>query len=173
MAVITSIADVHTRWYGPEVMEQVRRNVGAGVRTAAIFLTARMKELVSVPAPRKYIGGRIVRERGHLAIVGKRVRWVPARNRRVGGKYVATVPATAYAPPRKLSGALRRSITWQAMDNWNLRARVGTNIAYGSALEFNRRRRMKTTHAFLWPTVEAHRTNLQRIIGYVSITGSP
>ena len=76
-----------------KITQQIQRGAGKGVDAARVFLTARIKEELSIPAPRKAIRG------------------APA-----GGKkgpilgYRATTRATKGAPPRKLSGRLRSSV---------------------------------------------------------------
>lgn len=57
--------------------------------------------------------------------------------------YQATTPASPGAPPRKLSGDLRRSINWEMRGE--AKARVGTWIIYGSVHE------LVNGHAFLIP----------------------
>ncbi len=64
--------------------------------------------------------------------------------------YRATTPAIPGAPPRKLSGRLRASQGY-SVSPATLTARVGTNVIYGAVHEY------KTGHAFLAPTLAAHR----------------
>lgn len=106
---IATLADVKRLWTGDKLREQIERAAGRGVQAAAIFLVARVKEVLSVPAPRRL-----------------------ARTPR-GAYHVATTPATPGAPPRKLSGKLRASINY-AMEG-PMRARVGTRIKYARPLE--------------------------------------
>lgn len=73
-----------------KIAEQVQRRANSGVKNAAVFLAARIKETVSVPAPRK----RVVSSLGDIS-------------------YRATAKAIPGAPPRKLSGKLRQSVTYQ------------------------------------------------------------
>src|SRR6266566_467806 len=69
------------------VKESVERAAGKGLKAAVLFLAARIKEEVGLPAPRDRVP-------------------VP------GGtfKYVARTKALRKAPPRKVSGALQRSV---------------------------------------------------------------
>ncbi len=106
---IANLADVKRIWTGDKLREQIERAAGRGVQAAAIFLVARVKEVLSVPAPRR----RAKTPRGIY--------------------HVATTKATPGAPPRKLSGKLRASINY-AMET-SLRARVGTRIKYARPLE--------------------------------------
>lgn len=123
----------------PEQIEQeVAASIGKGIRAAAIFLTARIKEELSVAAPRK-------------AVVG-------SRGLRAGVRYYrATTPATKGAPPRKLSGRLRSSIGYSMADD-GLRARVGTNVVYAPRLEFG-------GHPFLQTIIDRHADDVLKIIG--------
>jgi phage gpG-like protein len=133
-----------------KIAAEAERLAGRGIRAAAIFLTSRVKEIVSVPAPRR------------IAIAGKRARWVPPGTR----YYVATTPAIAGAPPRKLSGQLRRTITWEYREDIKT-ARVGTNIVYGRRLELGFPRGHKT-HPYLSVALERYKTQLALIIGTVA-----
>jgi phage gpG-like protein len=132
------------------VVAEAERLAGRGIRAAAIFLANRVKEIVSVPAPRR------------IAIAGKRAKWVPPGTR----YYVATTPAIAGAPPRKLSGQLRRSITWEYREDIQT-ARVGTNIVYGRRLELGFPRGHKP-HPYLSVALERHKGQLATIIGDVA-----
>jgi phage gpG-like protein len=115
------------------ITEEVKRSAGKGVAAAAYFYAARVKEVLSVPAPRaSYLTKRNV----------KRV--------------IATTRATPGAPPRKLTGRLRASISVLMLDGGR-RARVGTNVIYA-------RRHELGTHPFLMPTLRKHLGDIQRII---------
>lgn len=100
---IGSLADVQAVWKGDALKQEVRRAAGRGLRAAAVFFSARVKEILSVPAPRKIVHGK------------------------TGAYYRATTPAIPGAPPRKLSGRLRASIAYEVGTE---RARVGTNVIY-------------------------------------------
>lgn len=90
-----------------QVQAECQRLAGRGVHAAARTFTNLVKQLISVPAPRRIVTSR------------KGVRY-----------YVATTKATPGAPPRKLSGRLRTSMAteWDAATNT---ARSGTNVKYG------------------------------------------
>lgn len=94
-------------WEGGAIDKKILALAGRGLTTATIHLHNRTKEAISIAAPRR---------------------------RTISGRYVATEPAKAGAPPRKLSGHLRRSIAWQ-MFKLNTVGRVGTNLIYGRPLE--------------------------------------
>lgn len=97
--------------YSERAKRDLERSIGKGLRAAAIYLKNRVKEAISVPAPR--------------------VRFVA---RDGTAYYRATTPATPGAPPRKLSGRLRASIEYE-MDEDKLTARVGTSVVYGRVHE--------------------------------------
>lgn len=128
-----------------KIAEQVQRRAGAGVRAAAIFLAARIKEAVSVPAPRK----RVVNKLGDI-------------------RYVATQRAIPGAPPRKLSGKLRQSVTYElpGVTDKLVRARAVVGVKARSKNGFNYPKHLeKNSHAFLMPIVRKYRRDLVAIIG--------
>lgn len=94
-----------------KVAAEVKRRASQGLKAATIFLSARVRELISVPAPRKLM-----------------------KPKNGAPYYRATTAATPGAPPRKLFGQLRRSIAWEMQQNETV-GRVGTNMVYGRALE--------------------------------------
>ena len=104
------VSDVRLHWQGPEVQLAVHREEARGLKAAAIFLAARIKEFLTIAAPRK-----AVMIRGVI-------------------QYLASQKATRGAPPRKLSGHLRRSITYQ-VNAEGTEAKVGTNLEYGRLQE--------------------------------------
>ena len=112
----------------------LRRRAGKGLAAGAIYLSGQIKSVLSVPAPRR----RVLSRAGVVY-------------------YVATEKALPGAPPRKLSGALRRSITWAWIAK-DLKVRVGTNIVYGGALE-------RMGHEYILPTLQRERPALRRILG--------
>ena len=128
------------------IAAQVQKRAAAGVGAAAVFLAARLKEQVSVPAPRK----RVVSKRGDLY-------------------YRATVRAIPGAPPRKLSGKLRQTITYQVNTGprGRVTALVGTNAR--SVNNFNYPRWLEQNkahpHKFVAPTVRRYRADLVTIVG--------
>jgi hypothetical protein len=85
-----------------KIDDQVTRSVGKGLNAGRIFLTSRIKETLSVPAPRI----RIQTPAGEVY-------------------YKATTPATPGAPPRKLSGRLRTSVTSKMLGTFT--AVIGAN----------------------------------------------
>lgn len=115
------------------IKAQVERGASKGTQAAAVFLVARIKETLSVPAPRK----RVTSFAGVVY-------------------YKATTKATPGAPPRKVSGRLRSSITYAIISPKE--AWVGTNVHYAKPLE-------RKGHKFLGPTYDKYRTELNKIIG--------
>ncbi len=104
---IGSIADVEMLWNTKEVDDQLRKALAHGLKGAAIFLSSRIKEYLSVPAPR--------------------ARWTHGSTT----SYIALLknPGGGH-PPRKLSGRLRSSITYEVSPD-GTEARVGTNLMVG------------------------------------------
>ncbi len=122
-----------------QIADEAARAAGKGLQAAAIFLTSRIKELISIPAPRV----RVLGKRGLAAGILY---------------YRATTPATPGAPPRKLSGTLRQGVTVE-MSADGLSATVGANVPYARALEY------RMGHAFLAPSLERWRGEMAAIIG--------
>lgn len=85
-----------------KIAKQILRGAGKGINAGRIFLAARIKETLSVPAPRKKIWDK----HGNF-------------------EWVATTAATPGAPPRKVSGKLRSSV-WSIMLS-ETEAMVGAN----------------------------------------------
>ena len=117
------------------IKAQVERAVGRGLNAARIFLTARIKETLNVPAPKV---------------------------RLPDGSYRATTRATKGAPPRKVSGALQRSV--QSRMEGKRRALFGATaksrkgFLYGKALESD-------DHPFIRPTYKKYEKDVKRIVG--------
>jgi hypothetical protein len=113
----------------------VQELAGQGVRAATRFYQGRLMELISVPAPR-------------------RIYALPSGIK----KYVATVKATKGAPPRKLSGDLRRSISVEFLKTPDgTVGRCGSNIKYARRLEYE-------GHPFFVPTLTRHRGAIRTIV---------
>lgn len=134
------------------ISQQVKRAAGKGLNAARIFLTARIKETLSVPAPRirvKSPGGDI--------------------------SYRATTPAIPGAPPRKLSGRLRGSVTSEMQGE--SRAVIGVSakgmpsvkspmgFPYPAYHELKGLGAMSGQHPFLIPTVVRWRSAIRKIMG--------
>jgi phage gpG-like protein len=99
------------------IMADLDDRLFRGLTAACIELQNEAKQVLSVAAPRK------------MVTAGK-------KSKSPGVKYYrATTPAIAGAPPRKLSGRLRASVT-REIDKDTLTGRVGTNVIYGRRHEF-------------------------------------
>lgn len=126
-------------WNWPRIEADLERAVSKqGIEPAAVFLENRAKEITSVPAPRK----RVVSRRGV-------------------SYYRALTKATPGAPPRKLSGRGRASITHEMVNP--LLARVGTNAVHMAAHERG------GLHKWLSVAAEKFRGALARIVGSVEV----
>jgi hypothetical protein len=128
-------------WMGRDVTAEIEKLRGKGLVAAGIHATRRLKEVLSVPAPRR------------IAVAGVRAKWVPPGTR----YYVATTRATPGAPPRKLSGQLRRSVTYEVSPGKTF-VRVGTNVVYARKLE-------NGGHPWLLKTMIAIGPELAAILG--------
>lgn len=135
------------KWNEQRLRSDFQRSAGRGIEAAAIFLANRIREFLSVPAPRKITVGR------------DGVRY-----------YRATTKATPGAPPRKLSGAMRRSVGWIILER-RVAARVG--VFGGKEMEHQRpgqvgqyaRRHERTNHKFISVMMDLFQPQLEQIVG--------
>lgn len=121
-----------------EIQALVMKKAGKGVAAASYFYQGRVKEVISVPAPRKITYG-------------------------AGGVkyYRATTKATPGAPPRKLSGRLRASIAVEIQGSkMQTVGRIGTNVVYSRKLELG-------GHPYLVPTLQRYRGSIRAIVAGV------
>ena len=95
-----------------KIIKDIESALKRGLTKGCIHMTNETKKLISVPAPRR----RAVARDGSIY-------------------WRATTRATPGAPPRKLSGNLRRSVTY-VVDDKEFVGRIGTNINYGRFLEY-------------------------------------
>lgn len=174
---IQTVADVHVRWNSKELEAEVERGRGRGLKAAAIFLAARVREVLSVPAPRVRVdtGNGIEYRAGWLSgkggVVQEDISPFERNDRMVDvlrrGKIERDVftpsPATPFAPPRKLSGHGRRSVGWEINDE-GTEARVGTNVDYMADHE-------RGNHKWLMPTLTANMNRLAQVIGDSATAG--
>lgn len=132
-----------------KIKKEVERAAGKGLVAATYFAVSRIKEVLSVPAPRRKLPD---------------------------GTYVATTPALKDAPPRKLSGLLRNSVAHEF--DGPLRVLFGASarskpsraypkgFGYGSHWEKeNPGHPSSGTHKFIVPTLLAYRDELGTIVG--------
>lgn len=126
--------------------DQVQRAAGKGLDAARVFLTSRVKETLSVPAPRV----RVKTTTGDVY-------------------YRATVPATPKAPPRKLSGRLRTSVTSERLSERlaivGAKARSPAGFNYPRFHELRGAADYSGEHPFLVPTAWRWRKALLEIMG--------
>jgi hypothetical protein len=126
-----------------QILEEVNRLEGRGLAAAAHFLANRIREELSVPAPRVRVLGR----RGKMAGVMY---------------YRATTRAIPLAPPRKLSWRLRASIVVEFSKDMK-RVRVGINVIYSRRLEQGFPPG-KNVHPYLRTVLTRYRAQLERIL---------
>lgn len=107
----------HLEWHGDEAASRIRKRSVQFLTRAAIAVSRRAKELLSV------------------AGTGSGGRDSQGRFKRVYGAN----PSKPGEPPRKQTGRLRASVSYE-VDEGSLSARVGTNVDYGRILEVERNR---------------------------------
>ena len=127
------------------IQSQLERSIGKGLNAARIFLTARIKEEVSVPAPKK-------RSRDALGNV----------------KIRATTRAIPGAPPRKLTGRLRMSVTSRMVTPtiavFGVKARSDKGFNYPAYHEKKGLGTNSGRHPFMMPTYRKWAKELRMII---------
>lgn len=141
------------------ILEQVEKAAGRGVEAAVRFLAARVKETLSVPAPKKAVRGQ--------ALPGKKLGPILY--------YRVTAPALPDAPPRMVSGKMRMGVAHRM--EGPLKGVVGvhargvpskkhpTGFNYPKHHETDRSGELgKGDHPFLRPTAEKYRKELKRIL---------
>lgn len=176
--------------WNPRVFDDALRMAGKGLEAATIYAANATKEILSVPAPRVRLtdakGGKYYRAGfklndprrmgpGHFDV--SRSREVNERNYKfpkgsvgppqpVGFTY-QTAPAIKGEPPRKLSGRLRQSITYEFLDPMKTfeggdlptKGRVGTNVKYARRLEFG-----PGDHEFLSRMFRERRRQIEQVL---------
>lgn len=124
-------------WYGAQENARIDREVRKRLYRSAIVVNRRAKRLLSVAGTGtqrdKFKDGRIVTESKMFSVDGRtRKVW---RQLGQGGKNVyGAFPSAPGEPPRKQTGRLRSSVTYEVLDG-ELVARVGTNVKYAKWLE--------------------------------------
>lgn len=117
-----------------KIIREVQERAKKGLKAATIWIASKVKELISVPAPRALVKPKF------------------------GAPYYrATERATPGAPPRKLSGELRRSIAWEMRSNDTV-GRIGTNKVYARPLE-------ESGHTFLTLAIQMYAGEIKTIMG--------
>lgn len=125
-----------------KIAQEVVASAGAGLTAGRIFLQARIKETLSTPAPR----------------------------RKVGFGYAATTRATPGAPPRKLSGRLRASVTGKTISPTE--EVIGASAKSDDGFDYAKYHEIADPamlnsgkHRYMQPTVDKYRQDLLTIIG--------
>lgn len=104
----------HLDWHGEEAIDHCRQQATGLIHRAALAVTRRAKELLSV--------------------AGTAVRAKATRKHRKGSRITGAVRSKPGEPPRKQTGRGRASVTYE-VDEKEMTARVGTNVKYMKALE--------------------------------------
>lgn len=140
---------------------QLKRGAGKGVEAAVRFLAARVKETLSVPAPKVAIRG------------------VPKPGKKLGPivGYRATAKAVTGAPPRMLSGRMRAGVTHKMYST--VRGAVGVHARsepsrkYPEGFNYPLYHEAgkkgndlgEGLHPYLLPTYKKYRRELRTIVG--------
>ena len=103
----------HLKWYGDRVKAALLAEMQRRLKAAAILVAGHAKKLLSVAGT------------GTKKGPGKKSRRVYGAN-----------PSAPGEPPRKQTGRLRASVTWEQE---NITARVGSNVKYARYLELGTR----------------------------------
>ena len=143
-----------------KIAQRLKRGAGKGVEAAVRFLSARVKETLSVPAPRITI------------------RAVPLPGKKLGAivGYRAATRATKGAPPRKLSGRMRQGVTHKMYSSIlgavGVHARSEPSKRYPEGFNYPERHEMgdakrlgEGLHPYLLPTFNKYRKELRIIVG--------
>jgi hypothetical protein len=134
-----------------QVQTIVMAKAGKGVTSASYFYRGRLTELISVLAPTR----KVYRAQYELRTSGGITRYVRGKDLIIK---VATTRATPGAPPRRVTGRLRASITVRIeKTDTETTGIIGTNVIYAKRLEFG-------GHPYFRPTMEAQKTNLTTIV---------
>lgn len=118
-----------------ESFDKIQANIVRLLTRTAIACTNDLKLIVSVPAPRR---------------VAK------------SGRIYAATKATPKAPPRKLTGRGRASISYQ-IDRGELVAKVGTNVLYMRVHEQSPPG-VEGLHQWVVPTMAANHAKYERLL---------
>jgi hypothetical protein len=130
-------------WTAEQIEQEVLRITGRGLLAAGAYLSGRLKEVLSVPAPRKYVGFGV---KGSIGVDLQ------------GKTWRATTKATPGAPPRKVSGSFRSKVTVRQPAQHHVQVGVFADVRAWPLETWMR-------HPYLVTTFQRERGNLQRIIG--------
>jgi hypothetical protein len=130
-----------------KIKKEVAAAAGKGLNAARIFIAGRIKEALSVPAPRK----RVHSLAGHIY-------------------YRATTKAKVGDPPRKLSGRFRTSVTSTMIDANT--AEVGAMARGDNGFNYPKYHEIKQSghpgsglHQSFEPTIKQFHTQIVEIVG--------
>jgi hypothetical protein len=168
-------------WHGKRIVEILQSELTRRLTASAMLVTRHAKELVGKE------GTGIHKDDAATQAAGKRVKkrkgvddlhWTTVRTMAAAGDLVATpsrnrakiyhgaFPSSPGEPPRKQTGRLQGSITWElsrrGLFGRGLMARVGTNLEYGRYLE-NGTRRMRP-RPWLKRSLDAVRPQIKMIL---------
>lgn len=129
-------------WNGDEAKKMVQSKALGFITRAAIVVERRAKELLDIPGTAFSIA---------KGTKGKRL-----------NDQVRSKPGE---PPRKQTGQLRASITYE-VDEKTQSARVGTNLQYGKALELGSKRGLKP-RPFLRRALYEMQANVNELLGKI------
>lgn len=143
-----------------KIARQVDTSAGKGLDAARRFMTARVKETMSVPAPRRAV---------RLPPVG-------GAKRGAISHYVATTPATAGAPIRKLSSRARTATTSKMLTPRTavvgVNARANPTRKWPRGFNYPKYHELELPgmvgsgrHKFIAPTVEKYKADAAKICG--------
>lgn len=138
---------VDFKWNMESVFAVLRSRQKKGLEAAAVYLVARIQDVLSIWAPHaKMKNPRNVK--GCMAY------------------FRATTKARYMAPPRLLNGCLKKSIKYKLVDAGSSKmvARVGTELFYGRIHEAGKSGLGRGRHPFIWPTVNKEKQRLLEII---------
>ena len=123
-----------------DIRYMIVTRIGQGLDAAGYVIRKLLQSTLGVQAPLN---------------IGKPLTMKQARSYR-GFSIRALTKATPGAPPRRVSGRLQASITWQKVSEFAIR--VGTDVFYGKYLEYG-------NHPWLEKTILRYRRELEKIVG--------
>lgn len=129
------------------IATQVKRATGKGLPAASIFIVARIKETLNVPAPKKRVVSHIT---GNVY-------------------YKVLEPATKGAPMRKVSGEAQRRVEAKVVPNGiritnTAQGRPPRRFKYPGYHELKGLGRMSGRHPWVRPTVKRYTKELKKIL---------
>lgn len=136
------MAKSQVKWYGPQCTKAMRTETQKRLNKAAMWLQTFIREKLSEDQPKVRVKAK-----------GKKAGYFRGFSPSLPGRY-----------PKRLSGQLVRSISWEAGSGY---ARVGTNLRYGRWLETGTRRMARRP----WLTLACQAAKMQ--LSAILNTGRP